>query len=218
MDQNSFYRSQERNMLKKLSSFLKLLHPELAARFGEDAVVQIQQDVREEFEKLVPQFPDIGGKANPLISNLLESGGALALYRAIQAHGGTVEETGELIHLGVRRRLERMPAFLLYLMGRFAYSRWRLPQMKKHAQASQERKYPDDWVWAIFEGDGRSFDIGIDYSECAVQKFIQHQGTEELMPYLCDVDYLVFAAAGMELKRSKTLVQGCDCCDFRIKK
>ena len=205
-------------MLKKLSSFFKLLHPELTARFGQDAVVQIQQDAREEFENLVPQFPDIGGKANPLISDLLESGGALALYRAIRAHGGTVEETGELIHLGVRRRLERMPSFLVYLMGRFAFSRWRLPQMKKQAQASQERKYPDDWVWTIFEGDGRSFDIGIDYSECAVQKFIQQQGAEELMPYLCDVDYLVFGAAGMELKRSKTLVQGCDCCDFRIKK
>ena len=181
-------------------------------------LAEICDQMLEEYEEIILQLPDIGGSDNPLIGNLVQAGAGLAFYRALRAHGGTVEEAGGLINLGVERRLKRIPAFLFRLMAKFMFSRRRVRKMKKYAQFSQERNYPDDWVWEIFEGDGQSYDIGIDYTECAIQKYMRHQDADELIPYLCNTDYIVFGAAGMELKRTKTLAWGCDRCDFRIKK
>ena len=66
------------------------------------------------------------------------------------------------------------------------------------------------------EGDGVAFDFGIDMMECGIVKFFDTQGADELVPYLCDVDYVMFEALGIGLRRTKTLAWGCDRCDFRI--
>lgn len=212
-----YYVSHKHKLLKGLDDFAGLLRPELIARYGEQAATQIHQDTLAEYERLIPQLPYVGGQANPLTSNLVEAGCALALYRVLRAHGGTVEEAGELSHLAVERRLRRIPAPLRRFIGRLKFARWRVRRMKRRARLSQQRRYPGDWVWEVIEGDGRTFDVGIDYTECGIDKFMRSQGAEELTPYLCNTDYVLFGAIGMELVRARTLAWGCDRCDFRIK-
>jgi len=68
----------------------------------------------------------------------------------------------------------------------------------------------------VVDGDGESFDYGLDVTECGALKFLQEQGAEELCAYICDVDYVMFEAMGVELRRTKTLAWGCDRCDFQI--
>lgn len=68
------------------------------------------------------------------------------------------------------------------------------------------------------DGDGESFDFGIDMTECGIVKFLHAQGADELCPYLCDLDYVMFEAMGIGLRRTKTLGWGCDRCDFRLSK
>ena len=64
---------------------------------------------------------------------------------------------------------------------------------------------------------GETFDVGFDYTECGIDKFMRSQGAAELTSYLCNLDYVSFGAIEMELVRTKTLAWGCDRCDFRIK-
>ena len=67
-------------------------------------------------------------------------------------------------------------------------------------------------------GDKESFDFGIDMAECGIVKFFHDQGADELVPYLCELDYVMAEAVGIGLRRTRTLAWGCDRCDFRLTK
>jgi hypothetical protein len=218
MEETDYYVAQRDKLLRDLDGFAGLMRPELVARYGAEKAGRIHQDTLAAYEELIPQFPYIGGQENRLTTNLVQAGYGLALYRALRAHGGTVEEAGELSHLAIERKMHRIPAFLRRLMGRFMFSPWRIRDMKRRAQVSQQRRYPGDWVWEVIEGDGETSDFGITYTECGIDKLMRSQGAAELTPYLCNTDYVLFRALGMELVRTKTLAWGCDCCDFRIKR
>jgi hypothetical protein len=49
-------------------------------------------------------------------------------------------------------------------------------------------------------------------------KFLHSQGADELAPYPCLLDYALFGALGIELRRTQTLAEGGERCDFRFKK
>lgn len=69
----------------------------------------------------------------------------------------------------------------------------------------------------FIEGDGKNFDYGIDYTECANVKFIRAQGAMELAPYTGATDKVVSEKLGWGLKRTMTLADGKAKCDFRFK-
>jgi hypothetical protein len=142
----------------------------------------------------------------------------LAAHRVVVAHGGTVEDTGELLHRMVRSDMERAPRVLRHGMGRVRFSRPFQRRLARAARRSQARRYPEDWVFERIEGDGKTFDFGIDMVECGIVKFFHAQGADELTPYLCDLDYVMVEALGYGLHRTKTLAWGCDRCDFRVSK
>lgn len=60
--------------------------------------------------------------------------------------------------------------------------------------------------------------IGIDYIECASCKLLNEQGATELGPYVCAVDKVASEMLGWGLRRTMTLAEGGERCDFRFKK
>lgn len=46
-----------------------------------------------------------------------------------------------------------------------------------------------DWVLTVFKGDGRDFDMGVDYTECGFVKYFAALGMPELAPYPCQIDF-----------------------------
>lgn len=77
---------------------------------------------------------------------------------------------------------------------------------------TQMREHSDNFVITFVEGDGKEFDYGYDYFECAILKFFESQGAFELLPYICAPDIPVSKALNMGLKRTTTLGGGK--CDF----
>ena len=98
------------------------------------------------------------------------------------------------------------------------FSGLRHRQAQKEARRSRQRRYPDDWVYEYVPGDGTSYDLGRDYTECAIVKFLHAQDADELCPYLCDLDWVAAEVMGYGFKRTKTLAWGCDRCDLRMTK
>ena len=188
------------------------------ARYGEAFANTLLDESLAEFGGLIPELPYIGGKQNPLTTNLIQSAGALTLYRVMQRHGKTVEEIGELLYRITEVWASRYPRFLRHLIGYYFMSGFGRHRSRKWSAATQERRYPGDWVRVHVEGDGETFDWGADYIECGIVKFLHSQGAGELAPYLCRVDYAAFGALGIGLKRTMTLAEGCEKCDFRFKK
>jgi hypothetical protein len=114
--------------------------------------------------------------------------------------------------------LKSYPRFVTRFMGGRIFSRAYVEDARRRAAESQQRPYPDGWVAVFVEGDGKTFDYGVDYLECGICKFLASQGAPELAPYLCVADIHYSEAFGWGLQRTQTLAEGHGRCDFRFKK
>ena len=66
------------------------------------------------------------------------------------------------------------------------------------------------------DGDGKNFNWGINFHECAVHKFYKKHGGGELLPYVCMSDYAVYEHfTNVEFRRTQILAKGAKYCDFR---
>ncbi len=214
----NYYVSQKGNLIEELDKVISRVQSDLVARYGEVDADVIHKQILIEFERLLPQIPYIGGRKNSLTVFLLQSAWALAFYRVLQRHGGSVEDAGELLQQGAEAMFNATPKFLRHLYGRMRLSKLRYPRMAAVARETQKREYPGNWVQEFIVGGGEAFDIGIDYTECGIVKFLEAQNASELTPYLCQTDYAALEAMGLHLERTETIASGCQRCNFRISK
>lgn len=205
-------RRQTERLVRKFDRSLKRYGGALVDRFGEQTAAVMREEMLDEYRRLTPEIPYIGGRRNPYSEILVGVARGLAMYRIVVRHGGSVQDTGEVMHLRNRAKMERIPRMMRHGPVRKLF----IKQQERAARRSQARRYPGDWVMEVVEGDGESFDYGLDVTDCGALKFLQKQGAEELCPYICDLDYVMAEAIGYELRRTKTLAWGCDRCDFRI--
>jgi uncharacterized protein YndB with AHSA1/START domain len=202
-----------RNLSKEVPFLLLNLHTGvLTQRFGAPTAAVMRREILQECRALIPGLPDLGGRSNPESMAMVLAPWALALYRVVQRHGGSLEDAGEVIHYSVQKLYGRIPRRMRLSMGR---SRTKETAEKK-ARWFAEHHYPDNWVYEVVDGDGQPFDFGLDATQCAIVNYLRAQGADELTPYLCDLDYVLSEALGLGLTRTKTLGWGCDRCDFRI--
>jgi hypothetical protein len=213
-----YYLRNQGTLLKEQAKMADAGQAFAAERYGQAFADTLFRESLAEFDALIPKLPYIGGKQNPLTGNLVSAAGALAVYRVMQRHGKPIEETGELLYHLMEAWIRRYPRLVRHLMGRYYLSRLSQRQSKKRSALSQQRRYPADWVRVHIDGDGQAFDWGMDYLECGIVKFLHSQGADELAPYLCRTDYALFGALGIELKRTMTLAEGGEKCDFRLKR
>jgi hypothetical protein len=103
------------------------------------------------------------------------------------------------------------------LFGRVFLSRYGgIGVLRRLAERSQERRYPEDWVFTVVEGDRVENDWIIEYTECAVIKFWESQGAHDLMPYCNFGDIAMSRTLGLGMQ-SATLGEGCDSCVAKFK-
>ena len=212
-----YYLRNKAKLMRKHNRLVSAGRKTVVARYGEPFADTLVRESLAEFEQLIPELPYIGGAQNSLTDNLVLSASALAFYRVMKRHGRTAQVTGEILYGTMEAWVRRYPHWLRRVMGRYYMSAFNQRRSRQKATVSQQRRYPGDWVREHVEGDGETFDWGMDYTECGIVKFLHSQGADELAPYLCQTDYALFGALGIELKRTMTLAEGCERCDFRLK-
>lgn len=213
----NYYLSQKKNLMPSFEHASKWVTMPLTKRYGEELSQAIVQHARNEYESLIPLIPFIGGKKNRWTADLLESVHILALFRAMQAYGKTPNETAEVLYEGMQLRLAQYPRFLLRLIGRWQFSTLFLKTLQHQAAETHKRSFPNNFAAEVVIGDGKEFDWGIGFTECAIQKFYRAQNALEFLPYVCRLDYLTSAAFGIGLVRTKTLANGDERCNPRLK-
>lgn len=215
MPQRGVSRRRAKKLVGKFDRMLARLGDAPTERFGEEAAAVMRGEMLDEYRRLLPQLPYIGGRRNMFSKTLEGTAQPLAVHRVVIRYGGTAEDTGELIHRVLGAQLGRIPKVLRHLMGRYRFSKLKRRRYERVARRSQARRYPGDWVFEVVEGDGKTFDTGVDHTECGIVKFLHAQGADDLTPFLCDLDYVAAEALGYGFRRTKTLSWGCDRCDFR---
>ncbi len=182
---------------------------------GDSLARDLAREGRAAYRALIPQIPYIGGEGNRLTNSLIESVRCLALYQAMKAHGKTAQETGKVLYDSILARMgePRTPISPASLLTREQM----MESREKRAEQSQERRYPDDYVYRFVPGDGQEFDYGYEFLECATQKFYRAQGAAEFTPFFCFLDFPQSQVLGLGLSRTMTLAEGHDRCNHHFK-
>jgi hypothetical protein len=211
------FASQRGKLLKEFDALVKRIRWVFIRRYGEETARTMIAETRNEYEKLIPELPWVGGK-QPLTQFVIATGWFLGMYRVLKKKGISIEEIGRLVYDASLAYIESYPGLILKIMGFMNFSRRYLEKLKKRAAESHLRRFPRDYVFNYVEGDGITFDYGVDYLECASCKFLKAQGAMELAPYLCAIDQIYSDKFGWGLTRTMTLAEGYEKCDFRFKK
>lgn len=213
----NYYLQKKDKLLKGHHKIMAIGQPLMAERFGQELAHTAVAETLIEFEKLIPQIPYIGGKENPMTDTLEQMTTFLALYKVLKGHGRFVSEISDLVYEMAQTYVESYPRLARQLIGKFYMSRFNRKRQQKRAATSQKREHPGDFVIEFVDGrEEDSFKWGINYLECGVVKFFAAQEAAEFTPAMCRVDYLMFPALGIDLKRTGTIAQGCTHCDFRF--
>lgn len=207
-----YYTSRKSKILAEFEEHAHNWKPFMLSRYGERFTDIILKEAREQTEELIPKIPYIGGDDNSMTHHLIRSTPSLAFYKVMKAHEKTVRETGKIIYEAIVKVIKQLP-----FSPAGSPSPEFIRKKKEEAKKSQERRYPEGWVWEFFEGDMINFDYGYDFYECGVQKYYKTQSAEEFLPYFCLLDFITVRASGQILMRTMTLAKGGEKCDFRFR-
>jgi hypothetical protein len=210
-----YYAARTMELLSGLDEDAARWKPLLAGQHGDDFADKVIRESREEYKALIPRIPYIGGEES-FTGALLESVRCLAFYRAMKKHGRTAAETGKLLYDAILARADELSAPIL--LSQRLIPEQLMARRRSRAARSQERRYPEDYVYQFVAGDGEEFDYGYDFTECAAQKFYRAQGAEEFLPFYCFLDFAYSKVSGLGLTRTMTLAEGHAKCNHRFRR
>jgi hypothetical protein len=213
----NFYSSQESRLLKDFDRVIHQIKGEITSRYGVEQTDELIHASREEYRRLIPDLPFVGGK-QPLTQFVITTGWCLALHRALQGKTKGPQESGELFFELSKRYMEQVPGLVRRYLGTSMFTKRYQQKLQERAQESQLHPLSRGYIFAHIQGDGKTFDFGVDYHRCATLNFLREQGAAEIAPYLCALDYYSSEMLGWGLTRTSTLAEGGKVCDFRFKK
>ena len=212
---NEYYTRRKLELLRKYDEESAYWEPVVVSEYRKEIAETIMQEARQIFEDLIPQIPYIGGDNNRRTETFVESIRYLAFYKAMKNHNKTPEETGKILFDSLVAQIDKTKQ-------KITPTGWQNPEKyyekrRKGAEESQEQHYPGDYVYEFVLGNGKEFDYGYDYTECASIKLYHAHNADEFMPFHCYLDYPICSARGLGLSRTKTLAEGYEICNHRFK-
>ncbi len=217
-EKTGHYSRRKETLLKEFDRTAALMDVSLVARYGKEFARALRTEVRQEYEKLLPDMPYIrGGRARALNTFLLITAQELAAYKAMKKQGKSPAEAWELCHQALRLRVEKIPRWKRWLLRRLMFSSLTRMIMARRARQQQKARFGDFEVEYLI-GEGDDFDLGVNYLQCGNHGLVLKHGGDEFAPYVCMSDIALSDAMGWGLTRTQTLADGCHHCDFRFKK
>ena len=190
----------------------------LTGKYGDNFADKVTKEAGQKFASLLPGLPNVGGSKNIDIEYVPIAAWYLAFYLPMRDCGKTAEDTGRMIYDLNEYEMSRMHKDKALAEGAYKFTPEYLNKMKQWAEWTQKKEYPANWVAELLIGDGKEYDFGYNYTECALVKFFRANNVPEIAPYVCLNDFLRSKTLGTGLQRSKTLAQGDEVCNFRYKK
>ncbi|MBT8124566.1 MAG: L-2-amino-thiazoline-4-carboxylic acid hydrolase [Gammaproteobacteria bacterium] len=213
-----YYSSRKEKLLEDFDRNCSVMNDPMTERYGKDFTSILLKEMREEYNKLIPEIPFIKGmRARVLNTFLIVTAQELAVYKAMQNHGKPPSEAWELCHQAIRLQMETVPKWKRSLMKQFMFSNF-VKKIMLRRESTHETGLFGDFEIKYLVGKGDDFDIGVNYHNCGNYNFAMKHGGAAFAPYICMSDIALSDALGWGLTRTQTLADGCSYCDFRFKK
>lgn len=216
-----FYQTHRHAMEAAMRERLDLAEAMLHERAHISDMDKIRREVMDEFAVVLTQMPYVGGAASRMSDFFMRLTGFMAISRVLRRHGVPVPVIGEIERETYKAQLLTMPEAERLAAGRQFMSRENQALMREQAARSVTRahqaEFPEDFVYEFVEpGPQDSFEFGIDYKACGFCKLAARHGDKDILPNICGLDFVAYAARGIRLERTQTLASGASHCDFRF--
>ncbi|MFZ6777703.1 L-2-amino-thiazoline-4-carboxylic acid hydrolase [Undibacterium sp. Ji83W] len=216
-----FYESHRVAMEAAMRHRLDLAEAMLCERTHLVNIDGIKQEVMGEFDIVLTQMPYVGGAASRMSDFFMRLMGFMAISRVLRRHGVSLSVIGDIERETYKAQLLTVPQAERLAAGRQFMSSENQALLREHATQSatknHQEEFPGDFVYDFVEpGPGDDFEFGINYKACGFCKFAACHGDKEILPNICGLDFVAYAARGIHLERTQTLAGGASHCDFRF--
>lgn len=204
-------------LLKQFEEMLPFYRQAVEQAMGKETRVEVVREATADFKNTMYAVPYIGDVKYPLPETLIQSGVALSFYRALRSADASEEKAGQVIFDAGAASVRSAPEAEMKAMGAYQFTQQWYDMQKMLSAKSQEKHYPGDWVYSFVQGVPGEFDWGWDFTECGIIKLYEPNGNLSLVPQLCKLDFVASECQGTGLRRTTTLAEGGNKCDFRYK-
>ncbi len=216
-----FYETHRAAMEAAIRERIDLAVPMLRERARLSDIDRIRKEVMAEFEIVLTRMPYVGGAASRMSDFFMRLTGFMAISRVLRRHGVPVPVIGEIERETYKAQLLTIPEAERLAAGRQFMSAENQALMREQAARSvtkaHQAEFPEDFVYDFVEpGPQDTFEFGIDYKACGFCKLAARRGDTEILPNICGLDFVAYAARGIRLERTQTLAGGASHCDFRF--
>ncbi|WP_256807211.1 L-2-amino-thiazoline-4-carboxylic acid hydrolase [Bradyrhizobium sp. Bra64] len=218
---HAFYETHRDAMEAAMRDRLDLAEAMLRERAHLSDIDGIGREVMAEFEIVLTQMPYVGGAASRMSDFFMRLMGFMAISRVLRRHGVPPPVIGEIERETYKAQLLTTPETERLASGRHFMSLENQAVLRQHAAKSvtesHQKDFPEDFVYDFVEPDtGDSFEFGINYKACGFCKLAARHGDKDILPNICGLDFVAYAARGIRLERTQTLAGGASHCDFRF--
>lgn len=216
---HAYYEKNRKKLQKTMNRFLSAVAPEIERLSGVPSADALR-DIWTIYDRdLLARFPYIGGDDAGGTKNLTEAYTLVAMGEFLKAHGAAMDEIGRVMTLAYERRMQKMPKPLRTIMGRMFTDPKTLNKLfrKKDAKnAANAAKNPGSFVTKTQIPPEAGYDFSYHNLVCPLANFAKQYGYEDYLPYLCNLDYVMFGVLCVPLFREQTCLRGAYC-DFKLK-
>ena len=216
---NEYYIKKQEKYKKEMDGYLKTIAAELEKDLGK-TYSEIFEETWEYYRtKLLERFPYIGGDKVSGTSNLTGAYNYIALGEVCKKYGMPLERWGYLTTVSYERFYEKKPGFIKKIMGKMFLNPDKATKMlkKKDAKNEENAKINPGSFETKTQEPTAEYPVVYHTTVCPLSLFAEKYGYTEYMPYLCNLDYVMFKAMGVPFYREKTCAAGDGYCDFKLK-
>ena len=217
---HEYYAEKAPKLRKAMHSLLKPISAELEEASGKPYAA-LFPEIWDHYEKnMLEDFPYIGGDDVSGTGNLTGAYCFVSMGEVLRAYGVGMEEIGRLMVTAYERRFNGMPGIVKAIAHKSYTNVKTLNKkfQKKDAQnAANAARYPGSFETRTMIPPEEGYDFSYHNLVCPLSDFARSHGYEEYMPYLCNLDYVMFGAFGVPLFREHTCFEDGDYCDFKLK-
>lgn len=218
---HEYYAENKGKFKKEMNSYLRLIAPELE-RVTQLPYAKVFRKIWRLYEReMLEHFPYIGGDDSSGTSNLTGAYYFVAMGEVLKPYGISVERSGKLMVIAYQRYMKKFAGIvkpMMKLMMRMP----KLIQLAFMQKDEQNRKNAAENPGSFETRTMPVPDEGCIFTYrnlvCPLSDFARKHGYEEYMPYLCNLDYVMFGEMGVPLYRTHTCFEDDDYCDFSIRR
>lgn len=220
---HKYYEENKEKFRKGMDDLLSLISTELE-KASNKSYGETFDEIWDFYDKnLLEKFPYIGGDSVSGTRNLTGAYYFVAMGEVLKNYGVSIEDIGHLMVYSYERNTMKMPGIARKAVAGLAKRKGSAKLLnkaftKKDAKNGKNAaENPGSFETKTQIPPEESYDFSYHNLVCPLSNFAKENGYEEYMPYLCNLDYVMFGVLGAPLYREHTCFEDGDYCDFKLK-